>query len=269
MRNYDSILAMGLLGALSLSGAANAAAPWTEQAKMEKNAQEAQSQPRARRAARNSVAAGTLTDPVGDTLGAFTPKADATQLSATLSGGLLTIGMSFAGDITPCENGSGTVTPTQTPLGGFIDIDTDQDQTTGVQPFTDLLTSYNTGMGNEFYVDLCSYSSGDGAVDVVDDITDTVQGRAAIGFSARGFAVQIPLSLLGGDDGQADIAAVVGTLNEPTDAVPNGGSLAATAASTPAPGPTAAVNVPVLGVWGLGLLSLLAGVFGGWRLRRG
>ncbi len=174
---------------------------------------------------------GATTDPENDTFGSGPVQIDVTGFSAEAAGGNLVIGLTFAGAVSLPDSGEPNA------VGGFIDIDADQDGLTGDGPWTDFLTGSNaTGLGNEFYVDLFSYSAADGAVDVVDDPTEIVTGRAPVSFTSSSMTVQIPLSLLGGDDGAVNTAAVVGTAEEPTDKVPNAGFLAS-GESTP-PGET-------------------------------
>ncbi len=164
---------------------------------------------------------GITTDPENDTFGSGPIQIDVTGFSAVATGGDLVIGLTFAGAVSPPDSGQPDA------LVGYIDIDADQDGLTGDGPWTDFLTGSNaTGLGNEFYVDLFSYSAADGAVDVVDDPTEIVTGRAPVSFTSMTMTVEIPLSLLGGDDGAVNTAAVVGTVDEPTDKVPNAGFLA-------------------------------------------
>ena len=111
-------------------------------------------------------------------------------------------------------------------LEGFVDLDLDQDGSTGDVPWTDLLRGDGgqTGMGNEAYVDLLSYDE-DGRVEVVDDETETVLGLAQVTLDATSARIAIPLDLLG-DDTSVNAAAIVGTSAEATDAAPNQGSVA-------------------------------------------
>ncbi len=163
----------------------------------------------------------TTTDPENDTFGSGPIQIDITGFSADVAGGELMIGLTFAGAVSPPDSGELNAAV------GFIDIDADQDGTTGDGPWTDFLTGSNaTGLGNEFYVDFFTYSAVDGAVDVVDDGTEIVTGRAPVSFTSTSMTVHIPLSLLGGDDGAVNTAAVIGTVDEPTDKVPNAGFLA-------------------------------------------
>ncbi len=167
-------------------------------------------------------------DPENDTFGSGPTQIDITGFSADVAGDVLVIGLTFADAVSLPDSGQAGA------LGGFIDIDADQDGLTGDGPWTDFLTGSNaTGLGNEFYVDLFSYSAADGAVNVVDDPTEIVTGRAPVSFTSNSLTVQIPLGLLGGDDGAVNTAAVIGTVDEPTDKVPNAGFLAS-GESTPA-----------------------------------
>ncbi len=172
---------------------------------------------------------GATADPENDTFGSGPTQIDVTSFSAEVTGDDLVIELTFAGAVSPPDSGQPDA------VGGFIDIDADQDGLTGDGPWTDFLTGSNaTGLGNEFYVDLFSYSAADGAVDVVEDPTEIVTGRAPVSFTSTTMTVQIPLSLLGGDDGAVNTAAVVGTAEEPTDKVPNAGYLASGQSVPPA-----------------------------------
>jgi hypothetical protein len=173
------------------------------------------------------VAADSVGDPVGDTLGTTANQPDISGLSASIVGGNLVITISFANSI----GAPGSDSPLA--LDGFIDLDTDQNGNTGDLPWTDARTgSETTGMGNEYYVDLFTYDPFTGTVQVVDDPTEQVAGEADATFSGGTATVSIPLSVLGDDDGFANVAAVVGTLDDPvTDIVPNQGSVASSVGS--------------------------------------
>ena len=61
---------------------------------------------------------------------------------------------------------------------------------------------------------------------VVDAQNNLTVGNAIIifrsGTVSSAFTVTVPLSLIGGDDGYVNAAAVIGNLTNPTDCVPNG-----------------------------------------------
>ncbi len=167
------------------------------------------------------VAKDSAGDPIGDTFGTGPTQIDITGLAGEAMGDSVVVQVTFDGTISPPDSGQPDA------VNGFIDIDADQDGSTGDVPWTDFLTgSATTGMGNEFYVDLFSYSAADGAADVVDDLDDTVTGRAPVSFTSSSMTVQIPLALLADAEVGINTAAVLGTFDEATDAVPNDGSVA-------------------------------------------
>jgi len=175
----------------------------------------------------DAIKRGTA-DPIGDTFGMSTPQIDATSLDVAVSGGELVISVTFAGTVTAPDSGGADA------IDGFIDVDADQNGNTGDIPWTDFITgSDTTGMGNEFYVDLFSYSGDDGAADLVDDLSEEVAGRVAVDFTSHSMTIAVPLALVDGD-GSVDVAAIVGTAAEATDVVPNSGSVSG-------PDPTAAL----------------------------
>jgi serralysin len=108
--------------------------------------------------------------------------------------------------------------------GGFLDLDTDQNPSTGVLGFTDTFgpPGTNTGLGMDFFVDLFSVSGG---MANVFDASGNPTGSAPVEFKGTRMTVSIPLETLGGDDGKVDFATVLGTLCEPTDIAPNEGHL--------------------------------------------
>lgn len=162
----------------------------------------------------------SATDPAGDTLGTTSPQIDFSFLSAQVFGSNLVIELQFNGSISQPSSGLSNA------IDGFVDIDADQDGGTGRTPWVDALTGNpTTGMGNELYLDLLTYESSDGAVDLVEEDGETTVGRCATSFSGTSLSVQIPLALIGGDT-EVDVAAVIGTRTElPTDIVPNNGSV--------------------------------------------
>ncbi|MEM6457328.1 MAG: hypothetical protein AAF772_19730, partial [Acidobacteriota bacterium] len=158
-------------------------------------------------------------DPVGDTFGEGAVQLDVTQLGATVVGNNLEVTLTFAGPVSAPDSGQPNA------LDGFIDLDLDQSGATGVVPWTDFLRGDDgqTGMGNEAYVDLRTFEGG--AVEVFDDVADQRIGFANLVIDGANATVRIPLALLGGDV-DVDVAAIVGTLAESTDAAPNQGAVA-------------------------------------------
>ena len=161
---------------------------------------------------------GAIADPTGDTFGTGTTRIDITGFSAAHAGDELVIDLTFGGQVSPPDSGRDDA------LTGFVDLDVDRDPTTGGRPLVDFVTGFATGMGTDLYVPLDSFNSGDGMVDLVDD-SAVVIGRVSVIFSANGMSLRIPHALLG-SGGVVHSAAVVGTLGEANDTVPDGGFIA-------------------------------------------
>ncbi len=160
-------------------------------------------------------------DPQGDTLGNSGVQLDIDTFTVDAVADSLTIGLTFHTDISAPDSGAANA------LDGYIDLDTDQVASPEDDvPWVDVLTGPTTGMGNEFYVELFTYSSVDGLVDLIDDATDTLAGRVPMTVSSNSIDITIPLSLLNNDDGAVNAAAVVfPEFEDPTDKVPNVGNL--------------------------------------------
>ena len=166
------------------------------------------------------VAKATAADPIGDTFGAAVTQIDISELTANVVGNNLVISVSFTGPISAPDSGDANA------VDGLIDIDTDQDGETGAVPFVDVLTGNpTTGMGDEFHVDLFGFNGVDSTVDLVDDRAGGGVSSVPFAISGNSLTVTIPLADLE-DDGAVNVAAVMGTVVEPTDVAPNQGSVA-------------------------------------------
>lgn len=199
----------------------------------------------------------TVGDPLGDAFGgANLPSLDLSAFSATTDGTSLILRLDFFTPISPVDSGEPNA------MGGYIDLDVDQDPMTGVDLHVGGLCPQPAGLGLEYYVDLFSYNSTTGLVEIEDD-TATVAGFADAMFSPMSVEISVPLSVLGMDDGIADTAAVVGNVMEPTDCVPNGGFLTSDVAGTE----PSVLEIPTLDSWGLAVLTLLLSVAAAWTLR--
>jgi hypothetical protein len=169
------------------------------------------------------------TDPTADTFGAGTFQPDLTSLTASTSASAVTITLQFDQPIAPDS------------LGGYIDLDLDQNAATGGLPLTDQFRggAGSTGMGAEAMVQL--FQNSDGTMSIFDGAGG---GTVTPTFTATSVSLAIPLAMLGNDDGNLNLAAVVGSLSEPTDIIPNdlhiqlgapaGGCSATTSSSTEA-----------------------------------
>jgi subtilisin family serine protease len=145
-----------------------------------------------------------IDDPVGDAVGSV----DLT----TVLGGASDFEVSFEVDVTP-----------DSPLhhlAGYVFLDTDQDPATGLP--ADALSGLTTqDVGMEYFVDLFGSSEGIGYL--VDANTFEYIVEFPIEHVTNGIRFDIPLELLGGDDGAINVALVGGDFEQPTDWAPDEG----------------------------------------------
>ncbi len=209
-------------------------------------------QPPAPKAANPAEIRASVTDPVGDN---FNPGPDLTGFSATTDGTNLTMVLTFAGAIEPPPGTGGG-----NEVVGGIDIDTDQNGATG-DPAGAIVGTFcpqpPAGFGPEFEVSLFTFDPLTGTADVLETAGFTPVGTADVTFAATSVTIVVANSVLGGDDGIADLATVIGNSATPTDCAPDGAVLASDLQGTVPP----AAAVPALSVAGLmALLLLLASV---------
>jgi hypothetical protein len=190
------------------------------------------------------VVTGTVTDPAGDT---FAAGPDATSMSATNDGTNLTIVLTFAGAIQPPPgNGSGNE------VIGIIAMDLDQNPATSPlkgNSIDQFCPTQPSSFGPE--------------VEISFPVPDT-RASAALGggytvtYGANTVTLVIPNAALG-DDGNVNLAAVIGNIPAPTDCIPDG-SLLASGQGTPA-------SIPALGEWSMLGLLLATAMLGLWFAR--
>lgn len=163
----------------------------------------------------------TALDPQGDTFASEGAAIDLVSFSGRIAGERVIFRLGFAEPVEPVGSDAANA------MGGYIDIDTDRDGTTGDVPWTDFLSGSSTsGLGNEAYVDLFSYDPADGSVDLVNDLDESVLGRAPVIVEPTALTITIPIAWLGEIATTGfQSAVVVGTLAEATDLAPNQGSM--------------------------------------------
>jgi hypothetical protein len=166
-------------------------------------------------------AMAAVADPAGDVFGAGPVRPDIISTDASFNSFNLTFTVMFGGNISPAS----AFAPDS--ILGFIDVDTDQNPLTGAAPWINafipaLVPGPPVSLGDEYFVDLGSEMLHAGFVDIVDALTSNTAGTVPIAFSATSFSIDIPLSVLGNDDGLLNYAVLIGTFNEPTDRAPNG-----------------------------------------------
>ena len=158
-------------------------------------------------------------DPLGDDSTSIgSAIVDVRRISAKSSDQLVALQIEFSDD---------TVMPE---VQGFIFLDTDQDSATGRPPnFNGDAVAQD--IGYEFYIDLADVVT-QNEVRVLDK-NDNLRGRAAGQVIDNTVAITLPTSMIGGDDGSVDLAAVFFNLSEPTDWAPDAGHGALTNSDVP------------------------------------
>ena len=160
-----------------------------------------------------------ISDAVGDTFGTPFVSHDITSAETTVTDTDITFILSFLADIAPPSDFTSFNN-----VVGFIDIDTDQNASTGSISNQSLLSPNGpSGLGIEYYVDLFSEAFTPGFVDVIDALTFLPVGSVPISFEPRAFSLTIPLAMLGGDNGNTNYGAIVGDFFDSSDEITNFG----------------------------------------------
>jgi hypothetical protein len=161
-----------------------------------------------------------VTDPVGDTFGSVGQQWDLTSLGIQRDTEGITVELMFSQDVIGPPSGDPSA------MIGFVDLDLDQDPTTGGMALADAvrLDGGSTGLGVDARVNLADYHP-DASVAVIDS-QGRVIGRATPVFAGRSVTIRIPGAQLLNDDGFLNAAAVVGASGQgATDLIPGTGHL--------------------------------------------
>ena len=173
----------------------------------------------------------TTTDPTGDTLGigGASVNYDITSIKTIRTGSVgattydkLTIAITFAQavSIPSAGNFNGP-----SDLYGIIAIDADKDSSTGLPS-----SEYNGGicgstpLGQELKIDLVNGRRASGGGYQIIDNTPAHVGEATPSASGNTLTLVVPLSELGGDDGETDLGIVIGDEHGRTDCAPGAGT---------------------------------------------
>jgi hypothetical protein len=105
-------------------------------------------------------------------------------------------------------------------LVGYIHLDTDQDPATGFPPAAQFGNA-NQDLGADYFLNLFSLPSL-GVIGVFDQNSNFITEVVPI-LQNRSLRLSIPLSALGGDDGQVNLSMVLGNHQNPTDWAPDMG----------------------------------------------
>lgn len=139
-----------------------------------------------------------IDDPIGDSVGSV----DIVGVSAGADGYEISVQVDFS-DATPMGQAVGVVY-----------LDTDQNPSTGLPPEA-LYGLPTQDIGMEYFVDLFGAPEGIGYV--VDANTFELIGEIAVETIGQAYRFDVPLGLLGGDDGFIDADMIIGDFNQPTD----------------------------------------------------
>lgn len=174
----------------------------------------------------NSALATLISDPVGDTFGEGL--IDIINMDVQFDSDNLYISANFALPVS--EPGTGNPYD----LYGFIDLDVDQDPSTGGPAWSDLFGA-STGIGSDYFIMFDFAAAPDGLVELYAFGTPTSPfvDDVPISFDTTSFSATVPLTIMG-DDGWVNYGAVFGTINGPDDFVPNDGYATSQAVPEPA-----------------------------------
>ncbi|MEJ2145850.1 MAG: hypothetical protein P8020_12005 [Acidobacteriota bacterium] len=175
------------------------------------------------------VLGDSYSDPVGDTFGTGDYQIDLTRVQIdrqSESPGFFVIELQFAEPVSlPGTTGA------QNEVYGYIDFDTDQNESTGASSYVDYYSPYSPGLGVDYQLVLSDYTGQRFPLYRFESQTgtwsDTPVAYASV--EGGGNTVMLFLDLYQGntasDFNSFNFAVVVGTYQEPTDAAPNGGHL--------------------------------------------
>jgi hypothetical protein len=169
----------------------------------------------------NGDLTATASDSIGDTFGTAGFKQwDISSMKFDRDTGGVTITLTFTTNIILPTTGDTTA------MIGEVDLDVDQSAATGD---TSLVDFYRpgagfTGLGVDYVLDFFDINP-DSTVPVFSLPSGTQQGVVKASVSGKTITARIPRTMLGTDDGYLNGAAIVGTVAEPTDIVPNNGHL--------------------------------------------
>ena len=175
------------------------------------------------------LASFSRADPAADTLagGAFdAPRAhDLVSTSGTFVGDTLIITLTFANSVSPMVGGA------VDRMGAAIEIDIDDDVSTGDPPFANYFGA-SADIGVDYAVSLFEASA---TTAHLFSISSEQVAEIPVTFAGNVVRVRIGMDLLGFDDGNYSLAVILGTQDRPTDYAPNTGAIAARLGSAPTP----------------------------------
>lgn len=162
-----------------------------------------------------------------DTAPGFSNKFDLRRVEAFVEGDALFVAISTTAEdyLFPDRN----LTPQQNAdrFAPRIDLDTDQDPNTGSPSTASFIFGAAPTLGVDYYIDFFSYEDSDSTVLVRDDqgvsagLAKVSVGSFLTGVSGRFVFVQIPLDVIGNDDGRVHVSVASGDAFDWADVAPN------------------------------------------------
>ncbi len=161
------------------------------------------------------LCAKTQQDSANDTFGDNSVTVDLLSVETVMDAKYLYLSFGFVSPVLESDTGS------TSDLCGYIDLDVDQDHSTGTEALCD---SYggSTGMGMDYYIDFMPNAAW-GTV-ALRDCNARYVGEVTATFDGTTVTLTLPLSMIGDEEGNIDYAAVFGDREEPDDIVPNTGA---------------------------------------------
>jgi hypothetical protein len=184
-------------------------------------------------------AAPIFADPQGDTFGGNPVRHDIALLDSEVDADSVLFRIAFFDPISPpSAMAINSVT-------GFIDIDIDQDSTTGATSKKSQFSPNGpSGLGTEFFVNLSTERFTPGMAQVVNSVTNLPVGTAELVFDERQVDIVVPRSLFGGDS-VLDYGVIVGGFIDVSDEAPNFGQGVASTIPEPTGSTTVLMAVAV------------------------
>lgn len=166
-------------------------------------------------------------DAAADTAQGFSSKFDLRRVEAFVEGDTLFVAISTTAEdyLFPDRNLSDQANADR--FAPRIDLDTDQNASTGSPSTAAAQFGAAPNLGVDYFIDFFSYEDADSTVLVRDSqgasagLAEVSIGSFLTGVGGRFVFVQIPLAVIGGDDGRVHVSVASGDLFDWADVAPN------------------------------------------------
>ena len=165
-----------------------------------------------------SVVRFRVSDPIGDTLDPINPSTDRAmdlrQTTVRTKGDTLIFVLHYNGNIQPPSAGASNS------AYGFIDLDVDEDNTTGTDALSDIYGG-SANIGVDFYID---FADGTATAAPVANALDNIVAVARASYAGDSAVFKVTRTDLGDSDGNLAFTITTGTADNATDIAPNAGA---------------------------------------------